>query len=243
MPKQFYGLEPKENRVHGDSNETKAPARPAYTLSIGAHPVTQVTEHRLLGVTVDNQLKWQGHIDNVCKSVSKSIFVLSKLKQFIDTDTRKMFFNAHVKSHIDYCSTVWDGSSEVHLKRLDSLYRRAAKQILPDPSLTTDQKLHKLQILPLNKHLLFNKGVTMHKVWNQSVPEYLKCLFSKAQSKYQNSRQNLALPRPRIDIYKTSLSFSGPSLWNMLPSSVKNVALLSSYKANLFRHLMSYDPP
>ena len=169
--------------------------------------------------------------------------MLSKLKPFIDTDTRKMFFNAHVKSHIDYCSTVWDGSSEVHLKRLDSLYRRAAKQILPDPSLTTEQKLRKLQILPLNKHLMFNKGIMMHKVCNQSVPGYLRCLFSKAQTKYQNSRHNLALPLPRIDIYKTSLSFSGPSLWNALPPSVKNVARLNSFRTNLFKHLMSHDPP
>ena len=151
-----------------------------------------------------------------------------------------MFFDAHIKSRIDYCSTVWDGCSEVHMKRLDSLYRRAAKQILPDPTLTTDQKLQKLDILPLSKHLLFNKGVIMFKVWNQTVPYYLSWLFTKMQTKYQTSRQNFKVPRPRIDIYKTSLLFSGPSFWNLLPCNLKYAASLSKYKSSLFRYLHSH---
>ena len=215
----------------------------ALKLSVDSHPVAQVTEHRLLGVIIDSQLKWQSHINQVCKNVSRNVFLLSKLKQFVDKDTRKMFFNAHIRSHIDYCSTVWDGSSEVHLKRLDSLYRRAAKQILPDPTLTTDEKLCKLDILPLSQHLIFNKGVMMYKIWYGTVPPYLSDLFTKAHSKCRNSRNNFTVPRPRLDIYKTSLSFSGSSLWNALPPRVKARPLLSSYKASLFRYLMLSKPP
>ena len=49
-------------------------------------------------------------------------------------------FNAHIKPHIDYASVVWDGCSDVLKKRLNSLHRRAVKLILPDTTLTTDQK-------------------------------------------------------------------------------------------------------
>ena len=42
-------------------------------------PIEQVSKHRLLGVTVDEQLKWQAHINNMCKTVSRNIFLLSKL--------------------------------------------------------------------------------------------------------------------------------------------------------------------
>ena len=58
----------------------------------------------------------------------------------IDTDTRKLFFNAHIKPHTDYASVVWDGYSDVLKKRLNSLHKRAVKLILPDTTLTTDQK-------------------------------------------------------------------------------------------------------
>ena len=184
-------------------------------------------------------MKWQGHVNKICKSISRNIFLLSKLKPFIDTDARKIFYNAQIKSHIDYASTIWDGSSHVHLKELNSLHRRAAKHILPDKTLTTDQKLKKLQILPLDQHLLFNKGVVMFKVWNKSVPDYLSVLFKRQETRYPTSRLNFNIPLPRIDIYKTSLSFSGPSFWNTLPSSIKSVGTISSFKANLQKHLLT----
>ena len=97
------------------------------------------------------------------------MYLLSKIKHYVDSDARLLFYNAHVKSHIDYASTLWDGCSEVHLKRLNSLNRRAAKHILPDQTLTTDEKLETLQILPLSKQLLLNKGVTMFKIWNKII--------------------------------------------------------------------------
>ena len=208
-------------------------------LSIQNDPVTQVAEHRLLGVTIDNQLRWQAHINKVCKSVSRNLYLLSKLKQYVGSDARMLFYNAHVRSHIDYASTIWDGSSEVHLKRLNALNRRAAKYILPDQTLSTDEKLQKLKILPLSKRLLFNKGVTMFKAWNKHLPRYLCQFFSQPASQYSTSRLNFTVPKPRIDIFKSSLSFSGAHLWNKLPIHVKRSGTLSLFKKQLFKHLMS----
>ena len=78
--------------------------------------IEQVSEHRLLGITIDNKLRWDSHINNVCKTVSRRVFLLSKLRYIVDIDTRKLFFNAHIKPHIDCASVVWDGCSDV-LKR------------------------------------------------------------------------------------------------------------------------------
>ena len=65
------------------------------------------------------------HINNVCKTVSRRVFLLSKLRYIVDIDTRKLFFSAHIKPHIDYVSVVWDGCSDVLKKRLNSLHRRS----------------------------------------------------------------------------------------------------------------------
>ena len=119
--------------------------------------VEKVAEHRLLGIIIDNKLRW--HTDTLCKTLSKRVFLLSKLKYIVDTDTLKLFFNAHVKSHIDYASVVWGGCSDALKKRLNSLLRRSGKLILLDKNLTTDQKLNKIGILNLHKQLDYNKGV------------------------------------------------------------------------------------
>ena len=131
-----------------------------------------------------------------------------------DIDTRKPFFNAHIKPQIDYASVVWDGCSDVLKKRLNSLHRRAVKLILPDTTLTTDQKLKEMRIMSLQKQLEYNKGLFMYRLLSNEAPEYISNLYTHTPSRYSSSRNYL--PRPRIDIFKTSISFSGAFLCRVL---------------------------
>jgi hypothetical protein len=209
-------------------------------LDLILHGITidQVTEHRLLGVTIDNKLRWDSHTDNVCKIVSRRVFLLSKLRYIVDIDTRKLFLNAHIKPHFDYASVVWDGCSGAIKKRLNSLHRRAGKLICPDTALTTDQKFKKMGILSLHRQLEYNKGVFMYRALTNDAPEYISSMYAPRRSRYSNSRNNqLGLPRPRIDLLKTSIAFSGAFLWNHLPQTLRCCHSLSSFKRNLRVHL------
>ena len=103
------------------------------------------------------------------------------LKYIVDTDILKFFFNAHIKSHIDYASVVWDGCSDaLKKKRLNSLLRRSGKLILPDKNLTTDQKLNKIGILNLHKQL--DKGVVMYRAATNNAPVYISSLYKAPHS-------------------------------------------------------------
>ena len=122
------------------------------------------------------------------------------------------------------------------LKKMNSLHRKAGKLILPDPSLSTEQKMRALGILNLPQQLAYNKGIFMHKVLNNS-PNYLAQLFISHQSHYTNSRNNLYVPRPRLDLFKTSISFAGASLWNSLPQNIKSCISVRCFKRNLHRYM------
>ena len=110
-------------------------------LTLGTNITELVREHKDLGITIDEELKWQPHIDNICKQVARNLFLLGQLRKYVDIDCRKLFFNAHLMKHINYASTAWSNASEVHFKKLNSLHRRAEKLILPDHSLSTTAKL------------------------------------------------------------------------------------------------------
>ena len=140
-------------------------------LVLNGAKIYQVSEHRVLGITIDNKLRWNSHINNVCKTVSRRVFLLSKLRYIVDIDTRQLFFNAHIKPHIDYASVVWDGCSDVLKKRFNSLHRRTVKLILPDTTLTTDQKLKEMRIMSLQKQLEYNKGLFMYRLLSNEAPE------------------------------------------------------------------------
>ena len=54
-------------------------------LNFKTTPVEQFSKHRLLGVTVDEQLKCQMYINNICRTVSSNIEIsnISKLSQIV----------------------------------------------------------------------------------------------------------------------------------------------------------------
>ena len=207
------------------------------TLTVNDVPVKQVDKHRLLGVEVDKCLSWQNHIEMTCRTLSRHLYVLSQLKHVTDLNTRKIFYEAYIKSHIDYASTLWDGISENLFKKLSSLYRRSAKLINPDPLLTTDQKMRSLDMLPLKEHLLFNKSMIMYKFYAGALPSYLNNVLPETkQSLYATSRSDVIVPTPRIDLFKTSLCYSGGILWNNLPFIIKNLRSFSAFKTHAYRY-------
>ena len=152
-------------------------------LDINSKTVVQVKEHRELGITIDDEFKWQSHISNICKIVSKNIFLMPQLKWYVNPQTLRIFYNSHILPHISFSSTVWDGCGETHLNILNSLHRRAAKLLLPEKNTPTDEKLKALSILTLQKQLYFNKAVLMFKVNRKMTPSYIISLFRESNNR------------------------------------------------------------
>ena len=170
---------------------------------------------------------------NICKTVSKTIFLMSQLKRYVSSQILKIFYSSHIVPHISFSSTVWDGCGEIYLNKLNSLHHRAAKLLLSDKNSSTDEKMKALSIQPLQKQLYFNKAVLMFKA-NRMTPSYIISLFTESS----NRTNRYVLPKPRIDLYKTSLSFSGSTCWKSLPEAIKTVGTIKSFKRVSHQYLM-----
>ena len=231
-------LHPKKTKAMVITSRQKHQLQPlTLKLQINNETVEQVSNHRVLGIMVDQELRWHVHINNVCKRVSQNLYLLNKLTQYVNVATRKLFFHAHCLSYINYASTVWSGANETHLKRLNSLYRRAAKIILTEQPVPTTLKLKKLGLLTLQQHFEFNAAVLVFKTQTGSAPTYLDELLLKPPPRYGSNRY--IVPRPRIDIYKSSFAFRGSSIWNSLPPNIKAACSVTAFKKNLRSYFLS----
>ena len=143
-----------------------------------------------------------------------------------------------MKCPFHYISAAWDCCSDALKKKLDTLHRRSIKLMLPDINLTTNQRFEKLKILSLKNQHLFNKGVFMYKAINHKFPGYVTDLFPRRYSLGVRGSGNLiGQKRPRIDMYKTSVAYSGSGLWNNLPSTVRSSPSLNVFKKRLSQYL------
>ena len=104
----------------------------------------------------------------------------------------------------------------------------SGKLIPPDKNLTTDQKLNKIGILSLHKQLDYNKDVFMYKALTNNAPVYISSLYDASHSSSKNNY--LQLPKPKIDLFKTNIAFSGALFWNSLPVHLRSCHSLSSFR-------------
>ena len=203
-------------------------------LVLDNNPLEQIHSHKVLGVFIDDKLRWENHFNFLAKKLARNVYLLNRLTPYLDSNARKIFFHAHCLSHINYPSIVWDGAAKHHLAKLNSIYKHAVKIILPNPLLSTKEKQKALDILPLNKQLEFNKLMSVFKTRTNLVPDYVTNLLTKSNLPNSN---NYLLPTTRINLFKTSFTFSGAHMWNSLPLSLKLCTSLSTFKKTL-RHLL-----
>ena len=86
------------------------------------------------------------------------------------------------------------------------------------------------------RQLLLNKCVLMQKVVHGKAPLYLKDLMIPSERLHVHGNKQL-LPRTRIDIFKTSFSFSGSLAWNSLAHHIRYPMELKTFKRKAFQAL------
>ena len=98
-------------------------------ITIGSHNIKQVTNKKVFGIILDEELKWREYIDAQCKKISKCIALLRRAKSFVNLETLITMHNSLVLPHFAYCSTVWSYDSCIHNYKLYKMQKRPAREI------------------------------------------------------------------------------------------------------------------
>jgi hypothetical protein len=84
---------------------------------------------KLLGVHLDEYLSFNAHISQLCAKISKSLFCLNRLKNFITTDALRTLYSAMIHSNIVYCINVYGCANSSTLKPLAIKQKQAIRTI------------------------------------------------------------------------------------------------------------------
>ena len=63
-------------------------------ISIDDKTIKTADHTKSLGLTIDAQLSWSKHIDEICKKASSAIGALKRVRPFIPTDVAVQIYNA-----------------------------------------------------------------------------------------------------------------------------------------------------
>ena len=66
------------------------------------------SEHvKLLGVTIDNTLKFDTHALGICKKVNQKLHAFNRLSPYLGENKSKLLLNAVIMSNFSYCPLIW----------------------------------------------------------------------------------------------------------------------------------------
>ena len=97
-------------------------------LTFNNDTLKNVDNDKVLGVHIDNNLTWSIHIQFMVKKISSNFVAFIKI-EYLSLEHRVQFYKTYIQPHIDYCSTVWGGTSHSNLDRIYRLQKRAVKII------------------------------------------------------------------------------------------------------------------
>ena len=86
---------------------------PVVTINNVPLPNCQFT--KLLGVVIDSNLKWDKHIEYLCKKVNPKIGIIHRLRPILPTSCLNTIYLTLVQPHLDYCITVWGSCANKYI--------------------------------------------------------------------------------------------------------------------------------
>ena len=93
-----------------------------------------VSHVKILGLYIDNNLTWRKHVEYICNGVSCLVGLLYQIKNYLDYESKVLFYNSYIISRIDYCLTISGNAPKDALETLFCLQKPAAYIILNVPN-------------------------------------------------------------------------------------------------------------
>ena len=105
------------------------------------------SEIQLLGVTLDNKLKFDSHIASICPRVRGQVNALNRLKNVLPCKTKEALYRAFILPHFDYCSQIWHHCGARNTKKLERVNERALRLVYKDKNNSYDRLLSWINLL------------------------------------------------------------------------------------------------
>ena len=202
---------------------------------------------------IDSQVTFA---DNVKKLAGNCFYQLQQLRvirRTLSTDAAKTLVHALISCRVDYCNSILYGACAAHLHPLQSVLNGAARLIVGKRKYDhiTDTMCHDLHWLPVRQCIQYKLGIMVFKCLHRMAPSYLAdtCTPVSSTTGRQHLRSaachDLTIPRSRLVRYGSCcFAASGPSIWNSLPLSVRDLTLTftgfcSRLKTKLYKQ--AYD--
>ena len=166
--------------------------------------IENVTSVKSLGIFIDENLRWQTHIDKLSKKIASGTGAIKRIRDSVPTPTLHCIYNALIQSQFDYCNIVWGNCGKTLFDRLQKLQNRAARVLtFSRYDADANRSFRQLNWKDLSTQFQIQKALMVYKSLNDLVPRYLSSKFVNPNQFHEEQLQ--------LHVYQSS-SLEQPAL-------------------------------
>ena len=210
---------------------------------VDGNPLSPSSSIRNLGIHFDTHMKFDKHVKELSRKVYGLIMYVNRMKNNFSKSSRICVIQSLILSQLNYGISIWGTASSTQINNIQKLQNFAAKVALGGAAKHdhVTPYLKELGWLKVKQKFYFELGVLVYNIMNKRVPHWLLTLprMGDVNEHIVNTRQQqqLYVPRYHTCLGEKSLTVVGPSLWNILPTHLRDANSLSSFKRCLKAHL------
>ena len=202
-------------------------------LCLNGKTLGQIKSTKYLGVLMDCHLNWKDHVHNICKKLTRSIGIISKLRHFINIKTLVQLYYTLIYPFLTYSCMVWGNTYTSNLKPLEVLQKRTIRIITFSRfDAHTSPLFAQLKILKMPHVIVFQTACFMFRFSKGKLPKAFNTFFSTINSSHDYNtrlatRYTFSVPSIRSNYGKFNIRYAGPKVWNNIDESLKPLGLRS----------------
>ena len=156
-----------------------------FFLSINGQSIHRTAEAKYLRVYLDKKLKWDTHIQHLCKKLSQYCGLFCHFRYNITQKYLLILYHSLVYPHLQYGILTWGSTNNTVLHPLQVLQNRLIKIICRVGKLdhiTNNSLYHKLSILKIKDIYHFEMAKFMYSYHNHKLPKLFNNYFKSINS-------------------------------------------------------------
>lgn len=198
-------------------------------------PVSTNNYCKNLGLTIDQNLNFTRHVNEIIKVAYSRLKCLYKFRNILNTSVKLKLTESLIMSVLDYCDVVYGPCLSVadsnKIQVLQNTCMRYSAKVKRRDHITPYFVQHGWIRMDVRRSIHYL--CLLHKIMQTNRPSYLKHKLVFGSDVHNISMRNtnlLHVPRHSTSYFKGSFSYQAASLYNMLPQSVRNVSSHSVFK-------------
>jgi hypothetical protein len=207
-------------QIHGTFHTTRKKVDPLQ-LVINNTNIERVSEFDFLGITLDENLNWKGHLNKISNSISKSMGILNRIKRFMPLKTKTLIYNSLILPRLNYGILAWGYQCE----RVIKLQKKSIRILsLSKYNAHTEPLFKELKLLKVNDILRLQELKFTYKYKNNKLPYYLQNLPLHPNTDTHNyetrTQHNIYHPKTLHEYAKKCIRFNVPKVINGSPAEI-----------------------